>query len=105
MQGAFLVILALLAVLVSRGYVPVQAPPGCQITWRDRVRVAITVYAIGCSSIGVAVIIGFKFAPDVTLFDRLLRGLTVVGISLAPLAIFALVAGALRVKRHLEPAF
>ncbi len=104
MEGGSLVILLLMAVLVARGYAR-SRPPGYQITLRDRVLVGLTVWAISCSAIGAAVVFRFKFAPEVTLFDRIARGLMVVGIGLAPLAILLLITCALRVVRYWENAY
>jgi hypothetical protein len=104
MQAASFAVLALLAVLVGRSYAR-SRPPGYQSTLRDRAVVGLTFSAIGCIAIGVAVVFGFKFAPEVTFFDRVARGLTVAGIGLAPFALFFFITFASRVVRHWEIAY
>jgi hypothetical protein len=101
MESASLVVLVLVAVLVGRAYAQTR-PADYRITSFDRVLVALTTFAIGCSAIGVAVVFAFKFAPEVTMVDRLARGLTVVAIGLAPLAIVFIIMGALSVVRRWE---
>lgn len=104
MAGASLVIFVLLAVLVARGYAR-SSPPGHEITSHDRIIVALTVFAVGGLAIGATVVFSFKFAPDVTSLDRALRGLTVVGIGVAPLMVFLLITWVLRATRNCENAW
>lgn len=103
MQTASFAILPLLGVLLARGYVR-SKPPGYQIGLNDRIRVAIMAYAIGWLAIG-ALVCGFKFAPEITLIDRLGRGLAVAGLGLAPIAVFLLITWALRATRYCEKVF
>lgn len=77
-------------------------PPVCPITKRDRVHVVLTMSAICGAWIGARVIFAVKFAPEVTFFGRLARGLTVVGIGLAPLMIVKLIDWGRHVKQRLK---
>lgn len=104
MFGSSLVILVLLAVLVVCGFVR-SRPADYRITFRDSVFVGLTVFAIGMSALGVSVIFSFKFAPEVTQFDRAVRGLSVAAIGLGPLTLFLFLTWVLRGVRYLENAY
>ena len=103
MQGASLVILVLLAVLVARGYVRSRSP-GYRIALRDRALVGLTVLAVASVALGAAVAFRFHFAPGVTWLDRVARGLTVAAIGLGPVALFLVVGWVLRLVRRWENA-
>ena len=103
MEGVPIAILVLFGVLVARGYVR-SRPPTHEITLRERALVGFTAFAVACLAFGAAVAFHLKFAPEVTLLERIARGLTVAGIGLAPLALFLLVARVLRLVRRWENA-
>lgn len=96
-----LVCLVPISVAVGRFYY-ISNPPGYQITPRDRVRVALTIFAICGVWIGAKVVFAVKFAPEVTFSGRLARGLAVVGIGLVPLLAIKLVDWGRHVTQRLR---
>lgn len=102
MEGE-LIIFVFLAVLIARGYAR-SRPPGYDIKLRDRVVVGLMVFAVAGILFGT-VVFRQEFAPDVTFWDRVVRGLTVAGLGVAPLAIFGLITWALRITHYCESAY
>lgn len=96
-----LVSLVPISMVLGRAYY-LSRPPGCQITMRDRVLFGLAMFALCGVWIGAKVIFAVKFAPEVTFFGRLARGVTVVGIGLVPLLIVKLVGWGRHVKRRVR---